>query len=252
MKISLNWLRELVDLQGQDAAAVAALLTQQGLEVEGIESKGRELGGVLIAEVLGIRPHPNAEKLRLVRVRAGAREEEVVCGAPNVPPPGNRVCWAPPGAKLPGGRTLEAREVRGVLSPGMLCSEPEMGLGEGGDGILILSPSAPSGADLAAHLGVTDDIFEVNVTPNRPDALSHIGIARELAAGLGKELRWPTIDEVPAADSGPTTDVQIADPDACPRYTARFITGLTVGPSPAWMRVRLGYCGMRAISNLVD
>jgi phenylalanyl-tRNA synthetase beta chain len=252
MKISLSWLRELVDLDGKDAVEVAAQLTQQGLEVEGIEAKGRELQGVLVAEVLGIRPHPNAEKLRLVRVRAGAREEEVVCGAPNVPPPGNRVCWAAPGAKLPGGKTLEAREVRGVLSPGMLCSEPEMGLGEGGDGILILSPDAPSGADLAAHLGVADDIFEVNVTANRPDALSHVGIARELAAGLGKTLRWPALDQVPAASTGPTADVQIADAEACPRYMARFITGLTVGPSPAWMRVRLGYCGMRAISNLVD
>ena len=252
MKISLSWLRELVDLDGKDAGVVAAQLTQQGLEVEGIEAKGRELQGVLIAEVLGIRPHPNAEKLRLVRVRAGNREEEVVCGAPNVPPPGNRVCWAAPGARLPGGRTLDAREVRGVMSPGMLCSEPEMGLGEGSDGILILSPSAPSGADLAAHLGVADDILEVNVTANRPDALSHIGIARELSAGLGVPLRWPAIDEVPSTDAGPTADVQIVDPQACPRYLARFITGLTVGPSPAAMRVRLGYCGMRAISNLVD
>jgi len=252
MKISLSWLRELVDLDGKDAAAVAAILTQQGLEVEGIEAKGRELSGVLVAEVLGIRPHPNAEKLRLVRVRAGSREEEVVCGASNVPPPGNRVCWAAPGAKLPGGRTLDAREVRGVMSPGMLCSEPEMGLGEGGDGILILSPSAPSGADLGAHLGVADDVFEVNVTPNRPDALSHIGIARELAAGLGKPLRWPALDQVPASDAPAFADVQIADPEACPRYLARFLTGLRVGPSPAAMRVRLGYCGMRAISNLVD
>jgi phenylalanyl-tRNA synthetase beta chain len=252
MKISLSWLRELVDLDGQSADAVAALLTQQGLEVEGIEAKGRELSGVLVAEVLGIRPHPNAEKLRLVRVRAGAREEEVVCGAPNVPPPGNRVCWAAPGAKLPGGKTLEAREVRGVLSPGMLCSEPEMGLGEGGDGILILSPTAPSGADLAAHLGVADDLFEVNVTPNRPDALSHIGIARELAAGLGRPLRLPALDEVPTSTAAALADVQITDAEACPRYLARFLTGLTVAPSPPWMRIRLGYCGMRAISNLVD
>lgn len=251
MKISLNWLRELVDLEGQDAAAVAALLTQQGLEVEGIDARGRDLSGILVAEVLGIRPHPNAEKLRLVRIRAGAREEEVVCGAPNVPPPGNRVCWAAPGAKLPA-MTIAAREVRGVMSPGMLCSEPEMGLGERGDGILILSPDDPHGADLVAHLGVSDDILEVNVTPNRPDALSHLGIARELAAGLGKTVRWPAIDQVPISGTGPTADVQIADPEACPRYLARFITGLTVGPSPPAMRVRLGYCGMRAISNLVD
>src|SRR5207237_10018287 len=104
------------------------------------------------AEVLAARPHPNAGKLRLVRVRAGAREEEVVCGAPNVPPPGNRVCWAAPGARLPGVAAIAPKEIRGVLSPGMLCSEPELGIGERGDGILILSTSDPHGADLAAHL----------------------------------------------------------------------------------------------------
>jgi phenylalanyl-tRNA synthetase beta chain len=252
MKVSLNWLRELVALEDRDAATVAAVLTRQGLEVEGIESRGRELGGVVIAEVLAVRPHPGAEKLRLVRVRAGSREEEVVCGAPNVPPPGNRVVWAAPGAHLPGGRTIEPREIRGVLSPGMLCSEPELGLGTQGDGILILSPTAPSGAELAAHLGLADDILEVNVTPNRPDALSHLGIARELAAGLRLPLRLPPLDEVPRREGAAPVDVQIADPQACPRYQARVITGLTVAPSPLAMRLRLESCGMRAISNLVD
>src|SRR2546423_320319 len=127
MKVSLRWLSELVELDGADAAAVAEVLTAQGLEVEGIEPRGRELAGLLVAEVVAVRAHPNAEKLRLVRIRAGSREEEVVCGAPNVPGPGGRVCWAAPGARLPGGRSIEAREVRGILSPGMLCSEEEMG-----------------------------------------------------------------------------------------------------------------------------
>ena len=257
MKISLNWLRELVDLPpGTDVERVAAALTGQGLEVESIEPKGRELSGVLVAEVLAIRPHPRADKLRIVRVRAGRREEDVVCGAPNVPPPGNRVCWAPPGARLPGGRTLEAREVRGVMSPGMLCSEPEMGLGEQGDGILILSTTAHPGDDLATSIGAVDDILEVNVTPNRSDALSHLGIARELAAHFRTRVRLPAIDQVPMQapelDGGPTMDVEIADAQGCPRYSARFITGLTVAPSPIRMRLRLGYCGMRPISNLVD
>jgi phenylalanyl-tRNA synthetase beta chain len=253
MKISLNWLRELVELPpGTDADKIAAVLTSQGLEVEGIEQKGRELSGVVVAEVLGLRPHPKADKLRIVRVRAGSREEEVVCGAPNVPPPGGRVCWAQPGARLPGGKTLDAREVRGVLSPGMLCSEPEMGLGEQGDGILILSTSATSGADVATFVGAVDDVFEVNVTPNRPDALSHMGIARELAAHFGTKVILPALDQVPEVDAGPTMDVEIADAQGCPRYSARFLTGLTVRPSPIQMRLRLGYCGMRAISNLVD
>src|SRR5208283_1001597 len=165
MKISLNWLRELVELPaGADIEAVTWALTDQGLEVEGSEAKGRELTGVLVAEVLDIKPHPNANKLRIVRVRAGQREESVVCGAPNVPPPGNRVCWAPPGARLPGGHTLDAREIRGVFSPGMICSEIEMGLSEQADGILILPPTAESGVDVAQYLGVVDDVLEVNVT----------------------------------------------------------------------------------------
>jgi len=253
MKISFNWLRELVELPpGTTADDAAAALTGQGLEVEGIEAKGREVSGVVVAEVLGIRPHPKADKLRIVRVRAGAREEDVVCGAPNVPPPGNRVCWAPPGAKLPGGRTLDAREVRGVMSPGMLCSESEMGLGEQGDGILILPASANPGDDVAAWVGAVDDVLEVNVTPNRPDALSHLGIARELAAHYGTRVRLPEIDKVTEVDGGPAMDVEITDDMGCPRYTARFLTGLAVAPSPIQLRLRLGYCGMRSISNLVD
>jgi phenylalanyl-tRNA synthetase beta chain len=253
MKVSLNWLRELVELPaGVDLEALAQALTGQGLEVEGTLPKGRELAGVLVAEVLDIKPHPNANKLRIVRVRAGSREESVVCGAPNVPSPGNRVCWAPPGARLPGGHTLDAREVRGVLSPGMICSEPEMGLAEQADGILILPPTAESGVEVAKYLGVVDDVLEVNVTPNRPDALSHLGIARELAAHFGTRLRPIDPSAISEPADGITMDVRIDDPRACPRYTASFVFWLTVAPSPIAMRLRLQYCGIRAISNLVD
>ncbi len=260
MKISFNWLRELVDLPaGVMADAVAGKLTLAGLEVESIDRRGRDLSGVVVAEVLGKRPHPGSEKLSIVRVRAGGSEEEVVCGAPNVPPAGGRVAWAPPGATLPGGLTLARKEVRGVSSPGMLCSEVELGISEASDGILILSTDplaslAPPGTDVASLLGVLDEIFEVNVTPNRPDALSHAGIAREVAALFGTSWRLPAPDEVPVgpfpADRG--IDVEIREPDACPRYVARLVTGLRVGPSPIGMRVRLAACGVRAISNLVD
>ena len=253
MKISLNWVRELVELPaGADLEAASRALTDQGLEVEGSEAKGRDLAGVLVAEVLDVKPHPNANKLRIVRVRAGQREESVVCGAPNVPPPGHRVCWAPPGARLPGGHTLEGREIRGVFSPGMICSEPEMGLGEQADGILILPPDAESGAEVARYLGVVDDVLEVNVTPNRPDALSHLGIARELAAHFGTGLRPIDLSTGSEQTGGIVMDVRIDDPVACPRYTASFVAGLTVAPSPIAMRLRLQYCGIRAISNLVD
>ncbi len=253
MKISLNWLRELVEFPaGTDADAVARALTEQGLEVEGLEAKGHELKGVLVAEVLDVKPHPNADKLRIVRVRAGTREENVVCGAPNVPPPGHRVCWAAPGAQLPGGRTLEGREIRGVFSPGMLCSEPEMGLGESGEGILVLEPSAPSGADVAECVGARDYVLDVNVTPNRADALSHVGVARDLAAHFGTRLLTPSLPGVCEVEGEAPLDVQIDDAVACPRYTASFVTGLQVRPSPISMRLRLQYCGVRAISNLVD
>jgi phenylalanyl-tRNA synthetase beta chain len=256
VKLSLRWLKELVPgsepVAALDGSGAAQALTTLGLEVENVEEKGRTLRGVLVAEVLATRPHPAADKLRLVRIRAGSREEEVVCGAGNVPGPGGRVAWASPGAHLPGNRLIEAREVRGVLSPGMLCSETELGISQPGDGILILSPSDPSGADFAERFGVTDDILEVNVTPNRPDALSHLGIARELAAFHGVRARPPIPDRGNRAGSGPSRDVHIADESACARYQARFGTGLHVAESPFTIRLRLGYCGVRPISNLVD
>lgn len=260
MKISFNWLRELVELPpGVTAAAVGERLTLAGLEVESIERRGRDVRGVQVAEVRGVRPHPDAEKLSVVRVRvraaAGAVEEEVVCGAPNVPAPGGLVVWAPPGATLPGGRTLDRREIRGISSPGMLCSEAELGISEAAEGILVLPPSAFAlGADLAGAIGLLDEVLEVNVTPNRPDALSHAGIAREMAALFRTRWRLPRPDQIAPAPLPPGrgVDVEIRDPGACPRYTARIITGLRVAPSPLEMRVRLAACGVRAISNLVD
>src|SRR5581483_11178063 len=200
MKISFNWLRELVELKpGVTAEAAGERLTLAGLEVESIERRGRDVRGVKIAEVRGARPHPGAEKLSIVRLgldQAGGAEEEVVCGAPNVPPPGGRVAWAPPGASLPGGFTLERREIRGFSSPGMICSEKELGISDDASEILILPPAAQPGADLASALGLLDEVLEVNVTPNRPDALSHAGIARELAALFATRWRLPAPDEV--------------------------------------------------------
>ncbi|HEY4392413.1 MAG TPA: phenylalanine--tRNA ligase subunit beta [Polyangia bacterium] len=257
MKISFNWLRELCDLKpGVTADSVAEKLSLCGLEVEAIERRGRDLTGVVVAEVRGKRPHPGADTLSIVRLVAGAHaeEQEVVCGAPNVPAPGGKVAWAQPGATLPGGRKLERREIRGVMSPGMICSETELGIGEEGDGILILSPETPVGAELARQVGLLDEVLEVNVTPNRPDALSHAGIAREVAALFETTWRLPAPDEVAliALPHGRGVEVEIRDPSACPRYKARIVTGLKVAPSPLALRVRLAACGVRAISNLVD
>ncbi len=258
MKISFNWLRELCDLKpGVTADSVAEKLSLAGLEVEAIDRRGRDLTGVVVAEVRGKRPHPSADTLSIVRLAAGGAqgaEEEVVCGAPNVPAPGGKVAWAQPGATLPGGKKLDRREIRGVMSPGMICSEIELGIGEEGDGILILSSDTPVGADLARHVGLLDEVLEVNVTPNRPDALSHAGIAREVAALFETSWRLPPVESAAqiALPQGRGVDIEIRDPAACPRYAARVITGVKVGPSPLAMRVRLAACGVRAISNLVD
>ena len=248
MKISFNWLRELVELPpGVTAEAVGERLTLAGLEVESIDRRGRDIPGVRVAEVRGVRPHPGAEKLSIVRLRlrSDGAEEDVVCGAANVPSPGGRVAWAPPGAGLPGGKILDRRDIRGVVSPGMICSEVELGIGEQGDGILILSPSAPPGADLATHLGLLDEILEVNVTPNRPDALSHAGIAREVAALFGTRWRLPPPGDFSPGPFPPGRgfDVEIRDGIACPRYAARLVTGVEVGPSLLSMRIRLAACG---------
>jgi phenylalanyl-tRNA synthetase beta chain len=256
VKISFNWLRELCDLKpGVTADSVAEKLSLAGLEVEAIDRRGRDLTGVVIAEVRGKRPHPSANTLSIVSLSLGGGPEvEVVCGAPNVPAAGGKVAWAQPGATLPGGRKLDSREIRGVMSPGMICSETELGIGEEGDGILILSPETPVGADLTRHIGLLDEVLEVNVTPNRPDALSHAGIAREVAALFETTWRLPAPDEVAqiALPQGRGVEIEIRDASACPRYKARIVTGLKVGPSPLAMRVRLAACGVRAISNLVD
>src|SRR4030095_4520480 len=148
---------------------------------------------------------------------------------------------------------LDKREIRGVMSPGMICSEVELGISEAGDGILILSPETPVGVDLAPHAGLLDEVLEVNVTPNRPDALSHVGIAREVAALFRAAWRVPSAEAAPeiALPAGRGVDVQIRDAAGCPRYNARIITGLTVGQSPLEMSVRLAACGMPAIPNMM-
>lgn len=251
MRVSFNWLREFLPALPTDAAQVAADLTRIGFEVEGTTHLGGELSGLLVAEVLALSPHPQANKLRIVRVKAAERIEDVVCGAANVPEPGGKVCWAPPGATLPG-FTMGLKEIRGVMSPGMLCSEQELGLAESAEGILILDRDTPSGADPVATFGLADTVFEVNVTPNRGDALSHLGLARELAAAYGTPLGVPAGPALRLGKGGEPINVAIVDVTACMRYQARLFSSVTVGVSPLSMRMRLLACGVRSISNLVD
>ncbi len=258
MKILWNWLLELCDFDQQPTAADgAAALTRGGIEVETLTHLARDLSGVVVAQVVGKEPHPKSDKLTLVKVitaRDGAATE-VVCGAPNVPEPGGKVIWAQVGGTLPGGITLAPKAIKGVVSPGMLCSEAELGIGDGDEGIIVLPADdpAPLGAAAAAALGVDDWLFELSIHANRGDLLGHLGVARELCALLGGRLVWPDTDLAAVTAGDPVAlAVSIADPNDCPRYTARVIDGLTVAPSPRHLRQRLRNLGARPVNNLVD
>ncbi|HEX3758792.1 MAG TPA: phenylalanine--tRNA ligase subunit beta [Kofleriaceae bacterium] len=262
MKVLWSWLLELCDLDRQPTAEEGArALTRGGLEIEGMTDLGAGFTGVVVAEVVGKRPHPQAEKLTLVDVitaRSGAATQ-VVCGASNVPAPGRKVLWAQVGATLPGPDgttiTLGAKPVKGVVSPGMLCAEDELGLGDDHAGIVVLDQDdrTPLGAPAQRALGIDDWLLEVNAPANRGDVLGHLGVARELVAMLRGKLVLPDADlsELRGGDR-PPLDVAIADPAACPRYTARALSGLRVGPSPRRIAQRLRNVGVRPISNLVD
>jgi phenylalanyl-tRNA synthetase beta chain len=261
MKVLWSWLLELCDLDRQPTAEEGArALTRGGLEIEGMTDLGAGFTGVVVAEVVARRPHPQAEKLTLVDVitERGGAATQVVCGASNVPAPGRKVLWAQVGATLPGPDgtiTLGAKPVKGVVSPGMLCAEDELGIGDDDDGIIVLDEDdrTPLGAPAQRALGVDDWLLEVNAPANRGDVLGHLGVARELVAMLRGRLVLPDVDlsELHGGDR-PPLEVSIADPAACPRYTARVISGLRVAPSPRRIAQRLRNVGVRPISNLVD
>jgi phenylalanyl-tRNA synthetase beta chain len=251
VRIPYRWLREFVDTVA-DPRETAERLTMAGIETSLVASSASELTGLVVAEVLDVTPHPAGGTLRVCEVSTGAERYRVVCGAPNVGA-GVRAAFAPPGAALPGGRRVAVATIRGIASEGMLCSEAELGVGEDAGGILLLGADAPVGADLVSHLGLDDAILEVEVTPNRPDCLSILGVAREVAALTGGRLRPAdsTVGEDPALTTAGWR-VTIEAPELCPRYAARLVTDVTVGPSPAWLAQRLRAVGLRPINNLVD
>lgn len=250
MKVSLNWLREFVELP-EDVDEITDALVSLGHEVESVDTLSAEWTDVVIAEVTSIQPHPNADKVRVCQVDVGERTPtDVVCGAWNFDV-GAKVAFASPGAVLPGDFHIGTREIRGVKSNGMICSESELGLGTDHDGILVLDGDAPIGHDFASFVDLPDVVFDLTITPNRPDAMSILGVARDLAAYFGATLTPPAVD-LDTVEGVPTTTVTIADPTGCLRFTGREITGTTIGPSPFWMRQRLRISGMRPISNAVD
>jgi phenylalanyl-tRNA synthetase beta chain len=255
--ISLRWLDELLsgdEDSALDAEVVSRALTSLGLEVDNVEGHPG-IPGVVVVEVRSKGPHPRADRLSLVTVFDGEREHSVVCGAPNVPEPGGRVALATVGSTLPNGMVIEEREVRGEVSRGMLCSETELHVGPDGDGIIVLPEDAPLGVALHEVVDtIVDTIIEIGVTPNRPDALGHVGVARDLAAKLERTLRLPSMlseDEIDALPED-TTLVRLDAPERCGRYLGFALEDLRVGPSPARLRTRLHRLGLRPISNVVD
>lgn len=248
MKVSLAWLKEFVP-NDLSAEAVADHLRRAGFDVPALAPVGGPVAGVVAAQVLRTEKHPNADKLKVCSVSDGKETFTVVCGAPNVEP-GGVYPLARLGAVLPGGLKIEKRALRGVDSQGMMCSGRELGLSEDASGLYVLPSDTPLGRPIEDVLGLNDVLLEVEITPNRPDALSHWGLARELAAALGKKIQWPTSDTAVSPDQ--PSLVRVEEPALCPRYTARVLEGTRVGPSPLWLRLRLERCGFRSINNVVD
>jgi len=251
MKVSLSWLKDYVPIE-MDVHDLADELTMVGLEVEGVVDRYEYLRSVISGRIIDIRPHPKTEDLKICDVDLGDRELSIVCGATNI----RKNMLAPvalPGTQFPDGFVLESKNVRGVPSEGMLCSEAELGIGADSEGIMALSHSLSAGENVAKILDLTDMVFDIGLTPNRSDCLSIIGIAREIAALQDMSVRYPDLN-LPEA-SGNLLDlssVVIETPDNCPRYAARLLMDIKVSPSPFWLQDRLLSIGLRPINNIVD
>lgn len=252
MNVTYNWLKDFVDFD-LSPEQLADLMTMLGLEVESMVRTGEGLDDVIVARVEEKRQHPNADKLSLCRVNTGKEIVNVVCGAQNFTE-GDTVVLAQIGANLPGDFKIKKSKIRGEESCGMLCSEKELGLAAESAGILVLSPDcAPLGTPIFLALGLKDTLFEVGLTPNRADCLSAVGIAREIAAKTGLPLRIPGTTLVEAGQPVESNiAVTIEDPERCPRYAARYISGCQIAPSPEWLVKRLNSVGIRSINNVVD
>jgi phenylalanyl-tRNA synthetase beta chain len=278
MKISLKWLKDYIDIQDYFSKPneLAALLTAAGIEVESIENLAKKFDHVVVGHILKKDVHPNADRLSLCQISTGEGVvHQIVCGAQNHKE-GDRVVVALPGAVLPGNFAIKHSKIRGVESGGMLCSETELGLKKEAEGILILPPDVPVGQLFSRYMELDDIIFELKVTPNRADCLSHVGLARELACVLGREICLPAVrlEVLPygggSATSSAASSVGVSSifssasssleqikldlraTDLCPRYSGRGMTGVKVGPSPEWLRKRLEVVGLNSINNIVD
>jgi phenylalanyl-tRNA synthetase beta chain len=249
MLVPLSWLRDFAPVEGETGALVDAF-NELGLVVDGVTEIGAVDESVVVARVLATREHPGADKVQLVDVDAGNGQLQIVCGAFNFQA-GDLVPLARVGTTLPNGATIDRRQVRGEWSDGMLCSAAELALSGDHSGILVLAVDAEPGVPLRKALAMEPDVvFDLDVTPNRPDALSVAGVARDLAAKLDIPFSLPDVPPVVAGES--RASVVVKSKDLCPRFTGIVLDGITVGPSPAWLARRLTLAGMRPINNVVD
>lgn len=256
MKISLKWLCDHIDLSDYFSKAdeLAKALTAAGLEVEAVENKAQQFKNVVVGQILKLDRHPNADRLTVCQLDVGdGTPRQIVCGAKNHKA-GDKVVVTLPGAVLPGNFEIKKSKIRDVESLGMLASESELGLKKESEGILILPADAPVGKPFADYFGLDDVGFEINVTPNRADCLSHLGLARELSCLLNRPLKKPEAAPRTSAkvSTKKTVQLEVKDTKNCPRYSGRLIEGVKVGPSPDWLRQRLESVGLNSINNVVD
>ncbi|HVO75344.1 MAG TPA: phenylalanine--tRNA ligase subunit beta [Ignavibacteriaceae bacterium] len=255
MKISLNWVKEYVDLEGIPDQEIISGLTMAGLEVEDVVNEKEIYKGFIVGFVKTKAKHPNADKLSLCTVSTGEKDFQVICGAPNVEA-GQKVVFAPIGTIIPKGNfQISKAKIRGVESFGMICSEAELELSDNHEGIMVLTNGFKEGTPITEALELNDIILEIGITPNRPDALSHIGVARDLAAVFDRKFEYPEIEKSekePGKKTEKFAEVDLVDTENCPRYAAKVITGITVKDSPEWLKKRIKKIGMRPINSIVD
>ncbi|NOZ63027.1 MAG: phenylalanine--tRNA ligase subunit beta [Calditrichaeota bacterium] len=252
MKVTVDWLKKYIDFP-YDPVTLGQKLTMLGLELEGIEKNHYDFSGVVVGKIVETKKHEKRPNISICQVDIGGETVQLVCGAPNAAAD-KMVAVALPGAKLPSGQTIKEIEIDGYKSPGMICSEAELGISHQSEIIMELSNGAPLGTDLRDYLGETETVLELSITPNRPDCLGVIGVAREVAALVKKRVRTPEIkiNESNALKVNDFVKVEIKNPKSCPRYTARYIEGIKIGPSPRWLIQKLEAVGIRTINNIVD
>jgi len=259
MRVSYQWLKEYIDLSGVSPEELAELMTRGGIEIDTVEQRNQGVSNVVVGHVLEKEKHPDADKLSVCKVDAGTGETlQIVCGAPNVAA-GQKVPVALIGAKLPGGIAIKRAKLRGVESQGMICSAKELGINDKllpkdmQEGILVLPADSEIGTPITEYLALDDAVLELDLTPNRSDCLSMLGVAYEAAALTGRQVKLPdTRVESGALKAADKIAVTISAPEHCFRYAARYVQGVKIGPSPQWMQNRLIAAGVRPINNIVD